>query len=39
MLMKYIDGSYDFEHGYIPDLYNVNDLRDDIIKLIEEIKC
>ena len=42
MLMKYMDIPETFEEGYISDLFNVVPLRDDIIKLIDDIvhpKC
>ena len=36
LLMIYMDGTFQgFEHGYIPDLFDVEPLRDDIIKLIQ----
>ncbi len=37
LLFKYMDGG-SFEDGYISDLFNVKQLRDDIIKLIKDIK-
>ena len=38
ILMKYMDVPETFEKGYMPDLFNVVPLRDDIIELIETYK-
>jgi hypothetical protein len=38
ILLKYMDGN-NFNNGYIPDLYDVRPLRDEIVNLIrQEIK-
>jgi len=37
LLMNYMDEPVSFDYGYIPDLFDVRPLRDDIVNLIKKI--